>query len=361
MLSGDGLIVRIRPRLGQLSAEQTIGLCKISQTFGNGSIDLTNRANLQLRGISDNDHQAVLEALLDLELLDKTPELEARRNIICAPLRNNDGLTTQLAQELTNRLDELPDLPAKFGFAVDADGAPQLGNAPADIRIENSASGLIVRADGSPLGQVTTPDTAVDILLTIARWFAETRKPEIRRMAPHLVVTDLPNDFANAKPLQKANRLALGQLFQGRVFGAAFGSLPADNLHDLLDQNTDATFTASPFRMFMLSGEIDPKNTSFLTTPDSPALRVDACPGAPACAVSQIETRSLAKRIAPHLNGKSLHISGCAKGCARPRAADVVLVGQHSGFDLVLNGCSWDEPVLRGLNADDVIKEIGRL
>lgn len=361
MQSGDGLIMRVRPRLGQLSHAQTLGLCALSQVFGNGTIDLTNRANLQLRGIDTTNHQAVLEALLDLELLDETPELETRRNIICAPLRTGDGLTTQLAQELTDRLNELPSLPAKFGFAIDADGPPQLTDAPADIRIECGPNGLIVRADGSHLGHPVTPDTAVDALLSIARWFADTRQPDIRRMAPHLVVTDLPDNFASAKPLQKANRLALGQLFQGHVFGVAFGSLPADDLRNLLDQNPDATFTATPFRMFMLSGKIDASNTPFITTPNDPALQTDACPGAPACAASHIETRALAQRIAPHLNGKSLHISGCTKGCARPRTADVALVGQHSGFDLVLNGCSWDEPVLRGLSADDVIKEIGRL
>ena len=358
MQSGDGLIMRVRPRLGLLTPKQTMDLCDISQTFGNGVIDLTNRANLQLRGIARYNHQAVLDALLALDLLDETPELEARRNIICAPVRTSEGLTAQLAQELTNRLGELPDLPAKFGFAIDADGPPQLSAAPADIRIETGPSGLIVRADGSALGQSVTTDTAVDALITIARWFSETCEPHIRRMAAHLVAVPLPDKFANTASLETVNPLALGQLSLGRVFGASFGSLPADDLLELLRENPTSTLTVTPFRMFILSGKITPTDTRFITSPDHPALNIDACPGAPACGASHIETRALARHLAPHLNGKSLHISGCTKGCARPRTADVVLVGQRDGFDLVLNGCSWDEPVLRGIKPDSVIDAI---
>ena len=358
MQSGDGLIMRVRPRLGQLSPNQMIGLCDISQTFGNGVIDLTNRANLQLRGIAQDNHQTVLDALLALDLLDETPELEARRNIICAPLRTSEGFTAQLAQELTDRLAELPDLPAKFGFAIDADGPPQLSAAPADIRIETGPSGLIVKADGSPMGQSVTPDTAVDVLITIARWFSETREPHIRRMAAHLVEVPLPYKFANTASLETVNPLALGQLYQGRVFGASFGSLPANDLLKLLAENPSSTLTVTPFRMFILSGQIASTDTPFITSPDQPVLNIDACPGAPACGASHIETRALARYLAPHLDGKSLHISGCTKGCARPRAADVVLVGQRDGFDLVLNGCSWDEPVLRGIKPDSVIDAI---
>jgi precorrin-3B synthase len=361
------MIMRVRPRLGQISPDQAIGLCQIAMTIGNGTIDLTNRANLQLRGIAEGNHQAVLDALLELELLDETPELEARRNIICAPLHSARCLTTRLAQELTNRLGELPDLPAKFGFVIDADGPPQLGAAPADIRIESGARGLIVRADGAALGQPVEPETAINALISIANWFAQTCKPDIRRMAPHLLATTLPQQFASEPPLDAAPKLVPSVYPQGQVFGAPFGNLPAKELMALVMRNPAATLTLTPWRMFMLGGQdiaFDATSTTFITTPDNPALQVDACPGAPACAASHIKTRALARRLAPHLNGKSLHISGCTKGCARPRRADVVLVGQEGGFDLVLNGCSWDVPAQRGIKPDSVaaavIKELGR-
>ena len=53
MLSGDGLIVRIRPFCGAFSLEQARGLADLARRLGNGHIDLTRRANLQLRGLSD--------------------------------------------------------------------------------------------------------------------------------------------------------------------------------------------------------------------------------------------------------------------------------------------------------------------
>lgn len=51
MPSGDGLIVRIRPFCGALSLEQARGLAALARRLGNGHIDLTRRANLQLRGL----------------------------------------------------------------------------------------------------------------------------------------------------------------------------------------------------------------------------------------------------------------------------------------------------------------------
>ncbi|GAA3250900.1 hypothetical protein GCM10020258_06190 [Sphingomonas yabuuchiae] len=61
---------------------------------------------------------------------------------------------------------------------------------------------------------------------------------------------------------------------------------------------------------------------------DSPILHVDACVGAPACPQASVETRGLAVRLAPLIDGH-LHVSGCAKGCARARAADWVLTGRE--------------------------------
>ncbi|MEM6306631.1 MAG: cobalamin biosynthesis protein CobG, partial [Pseudomonadota bacterium] len=79
MMSGDGLIVRIRPPLGWVSQQQVLGLCDIADTQGNGTIDLTSRANLQMRGV--RDHDAVVAALGDLNLIDPDPVTEAKRNI----------------------------------------------------------------------------------------------------------------------------------------------------------------------------------------------------------------------------------------------------------------------------------------
>ena len=53
MAAGDGLLVRVRPRLARLTREQTLGLCAAAIAYGSGEIDVTQRANLQLRGVTD--------------------------------------------------------------------------------------------------------------------------------------------------------------------------------------------------------------------------------------------------------------------------------------------------------------------
>ena len=42
MMSGDGLVVRVRPVLARLTAEQVLGLCETATAFGSGLIDLTS-------------------------------------------------------------------------------------------------------------------------------------------------------------------------------------------------------------------------------------------------------------------------------------------------------------------------------
>ena len=52
MESGDGLLVRVRPRAGRLATGDVIAIAAAAERYGNGLIDLTRRANLQLRGLS---------------------------------------------------------------------------------------------------------------------------------------------------------------------------------------------------------------------------------------------------------------------------------------------------------------------
>ena len=49
MQSGDGLVVRVRPFGGRLDAAQISGLAHLAEHHGNGLIDVTSRANLQIR------------------------------------------------------------------------------------------------------------------------------------------------------------------------------------------------------------------------------------------------------------------------------------------------------------------------
>ena len=64
MESGDGLIVRVRPWNSALTPAQARAIADGARRHGNGLIDLTRRANLQLRGVSPATLAPLQEALV---------------------------------------------------------------------------------------------------------------------------------------------------------------------------------------------------------------------------------------------------------------------------------------------------------
>lgn len=353
MTAADGLVVRVRPRLGRLDAAQMRGLCDLAQRYGSGAIDLTSRANLQLRGVAEADHPALLEALNRLDLLDADPELEARRNLIVTPFWQEGDLTARITRTLLSRLADLPELPAKLGIAVDCGQAPVLHTASADFRIERSTDGLILRADGAPGGRPVTEETVHQALCEMAHWFVDHMTPDRRRMARVVAVTPLPPGWSCAAPRPAhATAPRIGSHPMGALIGAPFGQLDAAAFAQVIADSPGVRIT--PWRSVLLEQVALPDHPAFITDPADPILRVDACPGAPLCPAASVQTRRLARALAGRRDGH-LHVSGCSKGCARACASDVTLVGRDGRFDLVHNGRASDSPCQTGLTPDDLL------
>lgn len=356
MEAGDGLIVRIRPRLARLTLAQALGLCETARRWGSGILELTSRANLQLRGVLASRHDQVIAALAELDLVAADAALESRPHVLVTPLWRAGDDSQRLAGELAARLGELPPLPVKFGFAVDAGPAPVLAEASADVRIERGRSGgLIVRADGAGAGLPVPASDAIEAALALATWFAATATG--KRMKAHLAGYGLPAAFSATEPgAQPALLPHPGPTPLGPAYGVAFGQMTAAALERLLRDGEAAALRLCPNRTVILEQGQWRDCVDFITTPDDPLLRVDACPGAPACPSATVETRALARKIAPVFvraapadTGRSLHVSGCAKGCARARAADLTLVGRDGSFDVVRGGAAWDPPSCTGV------------
>ena len=72
MMSGDGMLLRVRPQFNRLSLEQALGLCGIAEQFGNGLIDFTSRAAVQIRGLTPASFTKALSALQSLSLVSQT-------------------------------------------------------------------------------------------------------------------------------------------------------------------------------------------------------------------------------------------------------------------------------------------------
>ena len=104
----------------------------------------------------------------------------------------------------------------------------------------------------------------------------------------------------------------------------------------------------------------------FITDAADPRRAVVACTGAPACSAADQPTRAIAALLAPIAvglagDGVRLHVSGCAKGCARPQATAATLVGTARGYDLVLDGTARDRPMSADLDPATLAEALAEL
>ena len=351
MASGDGLVVRVRLPFGRMTPHQALGIAQAARLRGNGQLELSGRANLQLRGVTEASHRPLLSDLAALGVLDSDLTLESRRNILLSPFWTADDGTTLLAAALKSRLMDLPDLPGKFGHVIDIGPNRVLAEASGDLRLERGVSGgLILRADGAALGQPVTPKTAIPALIALAHWFVDhggitqgrgRMRALIQRalIQPTLTQRGPTPPKATEAPVAAAAAPPPGTTPHGILAAFEFGSITADTLTALAGLGHSLRLT--PWRMVLFENLTDPAALHLIpgviTDPDNPLLAVRACPGAPFCPQGLGATRDLARSLARSLlarvpKGQILHISGCAKGCAHPLAADLTLVAGLGGF-----------------------------
>ncbi len=337
MSSGDGLVLRIRPRLAHLTTTQLAGIAQAALTHGNGIIELTARANVQLRGVTAQSHAPLIAALDALGLIDPDTQVESHRNVVLNPFWQG-AQNAALAAQLYTALLHGPDLPGKFGFALDTGALRVLANTSSDIRIERAATGgLILRADGAPGGQAVTVDEAVPLAMRMAEWFVASGgiREGRGRMATH-PKAGMPFDTTQA-PAAPAATAAPGTTPHGALVGFEFGILRAEVLAEIAEiAGLAGSVRITPWRMLLLQGAAVPTHPALITAADDPRLRVLACTGAPGCPQALQETRALARRLAAAVPpGKLLHVSGCGKGCAHPGPADLTLSASRHGFTLL--------------------------
>ncbi|MBS0539102.1 MAG: hypothetical protein JSR47_10130 [Proteobacteria bacterium] len=323
MPSGDGLLVRVRPWAGAFSRAQAAGLADIAERLGNGHLDLTRRANLQIRGLRDEGLGALRGSLDRLGLLDADAATEAARNVMVTPLA--DERTRALALSLIRAIASerrLAALPAKFGWLVDGGGPLSIVGERADVALSVGADDVALAVRGAWLGSVP-PDQAVSAAIKLALG----ERPLMAAL--------------HETPVPGARRLgAVGNYFG---VGAPFGRLEAAQLRALAATPGLRELRLSPWRALYLDAPVHGAEAlGLIVDENDPLLRIEACPGAPACTSGTVDTRRAARRLAARGISGSVHVSGCAKGCARPTPAELVLVGSEGRFGVVHGGTARD-------------------
>jgi precorrin-3B synthase len=142
-------------------------------------------------------------------------------------------------------------------------------------------------------------------------------------------------------------------LTKGQILGVGFGKIQSQDLVELLRGTQAKTLRLMLERQLRIDGTPVAEAQGFVTSPKDLVMTAHACPGAPFCPQATVETMALAHRLAGQVPG-SLHVSGCAKGCALPKAAALTLVGRGGKFDLVRDGAPWDTPAARDLRPSDL-------
>ncbi|MEP9371716.1 precorrin-3B synthase [Mesorhizobium sp. KR1-2] len=378
MQTGDGLLVRLNPVAGGVSPKALIGLCESALRHGNGVIEVTARGSLQIRGLT-----AESAALLATEVDALGIAVRTGVPVETGPLAGLDPQEIADPSPLAARIREAIDaaglgarLGPKVSLVVDGGGRLNMYTVQADVRLTALAPGqwlLAVAGDArtaTTIGAVAEADAcdaALAILNAIAERGREARArdlttEELRKLvAGRLQRGDSEYELSALNAPSPIGILPLGRDASILGLGLPFGHMQAERMIALCREAEILGASEIRFaqqRAVLVLGlsqsacaELQHKAASlgFVTDPLDPRRMIAACPGAPSCASGRIAAREVAEEIAGDSGTAldpsiTLHISGCAKGCAHPARSALTLVGDEKGAGLVVDGTAKGLP-----------------
>lgn len=387
MPTGDGLLVRFMPA-EPMQLQDFIAVCTAARQYGNGTVEITARGSLQVRGLTPSSAPPFAAAVAALEI-----SADEGVPVIADPLPDDPAAlidTTALTSAVRRAIaDARLALAAKVSVVIDGGGRLHLDALSADVRLRASGHRLHIALGGdaasaTPLGSIA-PDMAATVVVrllgAIAKRGNAARATDLLRDEGIAAFRSVVDEFVvpAASPPRRPAAGPIGRhpLRDGTLalgVALAFGHAHADALCDLAHiaaMRGVRSIRPVSGRALLLIGAtpddaaalaIAAENLSFIAQADDPRRSIVACPGKPACASGLIAARALAMEVAPHLpsRGKTIHISGCAKGCAHPASAALTVIGTERGCGIVRNGSARAAPY-RHADPADVVAEIVRL
>jgi precorrin-3B synthase len=343
--AADGGVARIRVPGGQVSADAFRVVAEGAAELGDGTVELTSRANLQVRGLADGAETELAARLSAAGLLPSATH-DKVRNILASPLTGRDTAGFADVRPLVSELDAalrenagLAALPGRFLFALD-DGRGDvawLGADVAALAIAPDVAAILLGGTDSGL-RVPLSDVIL-LMLACAEAFLteradEWRLAELDSLSRRRVAERLGASVAEPLPPQPIQIGPLGQVTPtALVAGAPLGWLDRTQAAALAD--TGAPLVVTPWRAVVVADLADLvpvaqrlRSAGLLLDPDAP--RVTACVGRPGCAKSLSDVRADARPVTGV--DVPVHWSGCARRCGRPRGEVLDVVANGDGY-----------------------------
>ncbi|MFF0577775.1 precorrin-3B synthase [Streptosporangium saharense] len=370
--AADGGLARVRVPGGRLTASQLRELAEAASVFGSGVVELTSRANVQVRGLGAGNGFAARMAAAGLL---PSATHERVRNVLASPLSGLDGRglldVGPLTGELDLRLCDTPGLawlPGRFLFALD-DGRGDVAWLGADAAILPTGPGeAALLLAGADSGLRVPYGSAVAALLATAEAFLD--EPGVRegrlwrigelpgcaeriatRVGAALEATVSPVRLTPTPSPGPAGVIERPDGLAALGITVPLGRLTSDQAV-LLAGLGHGEVRLTPWRGVVLPdlasdglAEAVERLTAaeLVTDPASPWTGVTACTGRPGCAKSLADVRADATAwitaggdplsASPTRPGTlPVHWAGCERRCGRPRGRAVDVVATTTGY-----------------------------
>jgi precorrin-3B synthase len=358
METGDGWLVRVRCPGGILTTEAMRRIGEVGRRFGSGQLDVTSRANLQIRGLAEGGLEEAATILVAAGLAAPDAGADARRAIVANPLAGHDPAarrdSTPVVVELVERLarDSSAPVPPKFGIVVDDGGSWPLERIDADIRLtaDGARQWSVAVRGASIAAAVDDPVAAGTAAARLCAEHGRRMDGVVDRLGPARVLDRLGARRSPTAGSPRPHRSdAVGRRphrdpARRSVVAAPFlGHIDATRLDRLIDvaEAEGVEIRLTPARSFALCGvhrdALAPLEDALgalglLTDPTDPRAQVSACVGSRGCPASRADTWAEAVRLAGAGAGR-VHLSGCAKGCGAPRGAPHLVATEGGRFE----------------------------
>jgi len=378
----DGGLCRVKLPGGRLTAVQARAIATASARWASGVLELTNRANLQLRGVRPDGAAALVAELQAAGLGPSDPAADDVRNLLLSPAAGRDPQQLRdvrpLAAELLALLEgdrRLHGLSPKFALQLDGGEALARLDHAHDVWLSARAEGVVLGLAGTPLDApvgLIPPGQEVTTVAQLLHRFLDLAGPEQSRMRQLLETHPLDDLLAGmdllpapptpGAPAQTAQRLSRHPQRQPGLcwIGAqpALGRLPAATLAavaELAEHHGKGELHLTPWQGLLLPDvPVDQAPAllkaltalALITDPAAPLARLVACTGSAGCAKGQADTKGDALRLAERLPADvEVHLSGCPRSCALAGQAPHTLLAVAPGrYDLFVRDATQPGP-----------------